>query len=97
MLTLSSANHRLFWEELKAYEMEKHMPYITSVREQGRKLGGAAELRKALHTLLSTRLGSVPAKLSAKLESVEEPEQLQSLVAVAALCQSFEEFEKAMG
>lgn len=73
------------------------MPYITSVREQGRKLGGAAELRKALHTLLSTRLGSVPAKLSAKLESVEEPEQLQSLVAVAALCQSFEEFEKAMG
>lgn len=116
VLTLSPGHYRLFWSELKNYEMEKRMPYITSVErmgiekglkqgleqgivqglEQGRKQGETSALRSALQTLLSARLGTIPESISGKLQSLDDPARLQSLVETAALCTTFEEFERAV-
>ncbi|MBD1846900.1 DUF4351 domain-containing protein [Cyanobacteria bacterium FACHB-63] len=56
-----------FWTELKAYEQERQMPYITSVERIGFERGVKEEAQRSLERerafilrLLNRKLGSIP-------------------------------------
>jgi predicted transposase YdaD len=69
-----------FWNDLKAYEEERHMPYITSVEEIGFERGlregeerglRAAEERSRSLILrqLTRKVGILPEKVTKKIET----------------------------
>jgi Domain of unknown function (DUF4351) len=63
-----------FWTELKAYEEERKMPYITSVErigyERGRKEGRGEERRSVVARLLEQKIGQVPTVLSDRVSNL---------------------------
>jgi predicted transposase YdaD len=80
-----------FWQELKAYEEERKVPYITSVEEigfergihQGRQEGRQEGQRSLILLLLEQRLGSLPIAIHDRLAQLSLP-QLETL-AIALL------------
>jgi Domain of unknown function (DUF4351) len=80
-----------FWEELRAYEQERHMPYITSVEQigfdrgiqEGRQEGRQEGQRSLVLLLLSQKLGPLSDAIAAKIAALSL-EQLAEL-AIATL------------
>ncbi|NJM45123.1 MAG: DUF4351 domain-containing protein [Alkalinema sp. RU_4_3] len=76
-----------FWQELKTYEEERKMPYITSVERIGRKIGrkeGKAEERQSLVSLqLRQKVGPLPKAITDRITQLS-PDQQQNL-AIALL------------
>jgi predicted transposase YdaD len=80
-----------FWTELKAYEEERQMPYITSVerigyergQKEGRAEGRVEERRSLISFLLQQKIGAVPQALNDRLSPLS-PDQLEEL-AIALL------------
>jgi predicted transposase YdaD len=70
-----------FWSELKTYEEERRMPYITSVErigfERGRQEGERAE-RSLVLRQLSRRVGTLPEAIQAQVTALPL-DQLESL------------------
>ena len=75
-----------FWEELRVYEEEQRMPYITSVEEIGYDRGlEAGEKKRARSTalrLISRRFGTVEASVAGQVEtiSIEQLDELTDVV-----------------
>ncbi len=67
-----------FWEELRTYEQERHMPYITSVEQigfdrgiqEGRQEGRQEGQRALVLLLLSQKLGPLPDEIAAKITAL---------------------------
>jgi flagellar biosynthesis/type III secretory pathway protein FliH len=63
-----------FWQELRDFEEQQHMPYITSVEQIGFERGlqeGRQEGQYALILrLLTRRVGEIPADLAAQIEAL---------------------------
>jgi hypothetical protein len=89
ILTLPKPLENEFWQELKAYEEERKMPYITSVqrigREEGRKEGreegreeATQQTRSMLTRQLTRKLGALPDRLLNRISALAMPE-LESL------------------
>jgi Domain of unknown function (DUF4351) len=86
MLLLPEPSKQAFWEELKIYEEERQMPYITSVEEIGYERGlhvgeetGVQKERQALvFLLLEQKLGTLSDRLSDRVNRLSL-EQLKTL------------------
>jgi predicted transposase YdaD len=86
VMILPEGLNREFWNELKQYEEERRMPYITSVEELGFERGhqaGRQEGRQEGERLLILRqlvrrVGVLPAGVQLKVESLSL-EQLETL------------------
>jgi hypothetical protein len=63
-----------FWAELKAYEEERKMPYITSVErigyERGRKEGRVEDRRSIVPRLLERKFGQVSQEMGDRISSL---------------------------
>jgi hypothetical protein len=72
---------RSFWQELRAYEAESRMTYVTSVErmgiEQGRAEGRAEGLRAAIKLGVELRFGEAGAALIAAMEACDDLAVLQ--------------------
>ena len=64
VMILPEGHKRTFWDELKTYEKDRKMPYITSVEEigydRGLSEGKAEEARSLILRLLNRKLGIQP-------------------------------------
>jgi len=71
-----------FWSELKAYEEERRMPYITSVEEigfeRGRQEGRQEGEQSLISRQLTRRIGTFPEAAQAQVEALPLP-QLEEL------------------
>ncbi len=87
VMILPDGLKQAFWTELKAYEEERRMPYITSVEEIGFARGlQEGEQRLALR-LLHRRVGKVP-------ESVQQQVKRLSIAQLEALGEALLDFEQ---
>jgi Domain of unknown function (DUF4351) len=82
VITLPAALKQEFWQQLRSFEEERRMPYITSVEEIGFERGIQAGVLQGerLVTLrqLNHQLGKLPAALTAQVEALTLP-QLEAL------------------
>jgi hypothetical protein len=77
-IMLPSRLKQLFWDELRVYEEERRMPYITSVEEigfergieQGIERGRQEEGRSLILRLLNRRVGSMPEEVQSQVEAL---------------------------
>jgi predicted transposase YdaD len=90
VLGLPQALEIEFWRDLKAYEEERKVPYITSVerigynrgkeegREEGREEGAQLQARSLLLGLLTRKFGAMPDRALKQLHtlSVDQLERL---------------------
>jgi predicted transposase YdaD len=70
-----------FWSELRTYEEERRMPYITSVEEIGFERGiqqGGERERSLVLRQLTRRVSTLPQPIQAQVEALPL-EQLESL------------------
>lgn len=87
VLVLPNRLEAQFWMELKAYEEERQMPYITSVErigyDRGQAEGSRQQARSLVHLLLEQKVGALPKSLSERIDALALP-QLETL-AIALL------------
>jgi Domain of unknown function (DUF4351) len=91
LLKLPKALDREFWQELKTYEEERKMPYITSVerigyergQKAGRTMGREEERRSLITVLLNQKFGDISPATTDRLDQLSA-KQLESL-AIALL------------
>jgi hypothetical protein len=74
IMILPEGLERAFWEELKSYEEELKMPYITSVEEIGYERGQQSLFSRQLEQ----RLGQVPQLLLNRIARLS-PERFEAL------------------
>jgi hypothetical protein len=75
-----------FWRELKAYEEERKVPYITSVEkigydrglQEGEEGGAIRQARSLLLRMLDRKVGSIPSQILAQINGLSIA-QLDSL------------------
>jgi predicted DNA-binding ribbon-helix-helix protein len=64
LMILPEGLKQAFWQELKTYEEERKMPYITSVEQigydRGMKVGEETGQRSLILRLLTRKVGSIP-------------------------------------
>ncbi len=93
-----------FWQELRAYEEAKQMPYMTSVErigiekgiEQGIEHGILQGARKAVLKVLEARFKEVPAAIEEKVNTIEDAATLDTLLEQAVKIESLEAFSKSL-
>jgi Domain of unknown function (DUF4351) len=87
LMILPESLKRAFWEELKAYEEERKMPYMTSVEQigydRGREERKGEETRSLISLLLQQKVGGLSEPLSDRVSQLS-PDRLQAL-AIALL------------
>ncbi len=75
VLQLPAEQERAFWREIRTYEGERQMPYITSVERLGRELGlelGRNEgKREALRRIVRARFRTTPPTLEERLATAD--------------------------
>ena len=93
-----------FWQDIRQYEEEQTMPYITSVErigikkgiQQGIQQGFLQALRGALVDVLEERFETVSRSLRNSLKDINDPDILKSLHKKALHVSSLEEFKDAV-
>ncbi|WP_253188065.1 DUF4351 domain-containing protein [Leptolyngbya sp. 'hensonii'] len=74
VMILPEGLKQAFWMDLKAYEEERKVPYITSVEEigfeRGMQQGRQEEARSLILRQLTRRLGELPEPISGQLEAL---------------------------
>jgi hypothetical protein len=104
LLVLPAALEQEFWHELRQFEEDKHMPYVTSVErrgfeqglQQGLQQGQLQEAREMLLEAVATRFGEVPEDVTAAVQHLETVEPLRGLLRQALTCVSLEAFRDAL-
>jgi hypothetical protein len=87
MMELPTALSEQFWQEVRALEEEKKMPYMTSVErmaeargiEQGRKQGLQQGLQQGLALGLKLKFGQSGRKLMPRIKRIEDIAVLEAL------------------
>ncbi len=87
LMILSGDAKLTFWQELRTFEEERQMPYITSVEQigydRGIEEGGAIRTRSLTSLLLRQKVGVIPDHMIDRINTLS-PQQLETL-AVALL------------
>ena len=96
LLVLPAALEQEFWHEVRQFEEEKHMPYVTSVERRGFEQGQLQEAREMLLEAVATRFGAVPEDVTAAVQRLETRETLRGLLRQALTCASLEAFRDAL-
>ena len=75
VLQLPAEQEKAFWQEIRAYEEERQMPYITSVErfglEQGLEQGRDEGKREAVRRIVRARFRTVPSTLEERLAAAD--------------------------
>jgi hypothetical protein len=104
MMELPPVLSEQFWNEMRAFEEEKKMPYVTSVErmaeergiEKGRKEGLQQGLQQGLVLGLKLKFGASAKKLSPRIKRIEDISILESLQHVLDKAATLEEFRDAI-
>lgn len=83
-----------FQEEVKDYEEEDTMQYVTAIERSGIEKGMRQRAVEAVVEVLSLRFQTVPQELIDLINSLKDLEQLKSLHKQAVLAGTIEEFEQ---
>jgi len=101
---MSAVEDEQFWEAIKIFEEEKHIPYVTTGErigiEKGLRQGLQQGLLEASRTMilevLEEQFGQVPAALVAAIKQTEDRDLLHRLLRRAIRCTSVEEFQHTL-
>ncbi|NES18368.1 MAG: transposase [Symploca sp. SIO3E6] len=101
MMTLPNQLQSGFQREIKDFEEENKMPYVTTIErwarqeglEQGVEQGILQKSREAILEVLEVRFGSVPEELVASLNKIQEDSVLTPLLRQAITVDSLETFQ----
>jgi hypothetical protein len=77
VMRLPAGLERSFWQELRAYEAESRMTYVTSVERMGIEQGRTEGLRVAIKLGVELRFGEAGAELIAAMEAWDDLAVLQ--------------------
>jgi hypothetical protein len=66
----------VFWQELEKIQVEKRMPYITSIERLGRCRG----MCRGIEALLHVRFGEEGLKLMPEIREIHEEEKLEAIL-----------------
>ncbi len=98
----------LFWQEVRQYEEEKNMPYVTSVErigikkgiqqgiQQGMQQGMLEEARDMLLELLQERFGVLSSSTVTQIKAIGQREVLKALFKQALRVQSMDQFKELL-
>lgn len=92
LLVLPAVREQEFWHELRQFEEERYMPYVTSVERRGFEQGQLQATRDAVLEVVSTQLGAVPEDITEAVQQLENVEALRVLLREAATCSTLEAF-----
>jgi hypothetical protein len=81
-----------FETELRSYEEEQKMPYITSIERSGIEKGMLKNARESVIEVLETRFENVPESITNTLYQISNIQQLKQLHKKAILIESLESF-----
>jgi hypothetical protein len=79
LLRLPEALETAFWQEVRAYEEERHMTYITSAERIGIEKGLAQGLREGLEEALLLKFGEEGRLVADELTQVDDVEVLRAV------------------
>ena len=104
ILQLNDKEEKILWEEIKALEEVKKMPYITSAErigmekglQQGLQQGFLEDGREMVVEALNERFGEVSAFIFNAVNQVEDRDALKLLLRRAIRCASLGEFEQVL-
>jgi len=100
MMGLPSALEQEFRAELRQYQEERQMPYITSferlAKEEGAREGAAIARREAIVETLTLRFTTVPVVLVKSLNRVDDVMVLRELNRQAVTATSLEQFQQVL-
>jgi hypothetical protein len=96
MISLPKAAEEQFLRQIQSFEEEKQMPYVTSFERLGHERGVAEGiLQKGIEDVievLEVRFGEVPTEISQKINGIEDPALLKTLLREAIAIESVEQF-----
>jgi len=97
MMTLPNQLQDGFQTQIKHFEEENKMPYVTTIerwaRQEGLEQGVLQKSREAIMEVLEVRFGSVPEELTESLNQIQEDSVLTSLHRQAITVDSLETFQ----
>jgi hypothetical protein len=100
MVNLPKATEQQFLREIQRFEEENQMPYITSVERLARQEGIIQKGREDVLEVLEVRFGEVPPQIVQKVNFIEDPATLKTLlreaIAIGAI-EQFAEYLETMG
>jgi hypothetical protein len=100
MMTLPNRLEREFRAELKQYQEERQMPYVTSIerlaKEEGIQEGRLETLRETIIDVLRVRFTTIPPTMNEMLASLEDGTLLRQLHLQAITISSIEEFQQLL-
>lgn len=96
LLVLPVALEQEFWQELRQFEEEKHMPYVTSVEQRGFEQGQLQATRDAILEVVATQFGVVPEDMTEAVQRLETMEALRALLREATTCSTLEAFRESL-
>lgn len=92
MVNLPEAAEQEFKREIQRFEEENQMPYITSVERLARQEGIIQQRREDVIEVLEVRFGGVPSEITQKIDGIEDPALLKTLLREAVNLGSMEQF-----
>jgi len=95
LMRLPTALEQEYKLQLREYETQRLMPYITSIERMGREEGRLQTLREDILDVLEARFGPLPSALRERMNAVEDITRLKSRLRQAVTCGSLSEFERA--
>jgi len=100
MMTLPDHLEREFWAELRQYQEERQMPYVTSIerlaKEEGIQEGRLETLRETIIDVLKVRFEAIPSTVSDMLTGLEDGALLKQLHLQAITVCSIEAFQNLL-
>lgn len=90
LLELPAAQEAAFQREIRAYEEERRMPYITSVERIGREEGRQEGKREALRRIVRARFQTVPEALERRIAEADGA-ALDQMLDRVSIVQTFED------
>lgn len=96
MMTLPQELEQEFRDELRQYQEERQMPYITSVERLAREEGELETLQEVIVNILKLRFNEVPQPLVERLHEINDVTHLKQIYPQAVLTQSLGEFQQSL-
>jgi len=92
MIQLPAALQERFHEELRHFEEERRMPYLSSLERTALKQG----LLEGIGMALEAKFGAAGKELLPKLQDVQDVEKLRSLVRASVTVKTLQEFKRLL-
>jgi len=100
IMRLSEEMEESFWAEMRQYEEDKKMEYVTSVErigiKKGIQQGILQKAREDVVEILEVRFELVPGSIVKNINGIDDPSVLKILLKKAATVDSLETFNKVM-